>query len=154
MSRQFAAQNKDFNPRSPCGERPQKTPWIITGPEISIRAPHAGSDAFTTLLPAQRCYFNPRSPCGERPKNSVFPRPLRNFNPRSPCGERPQFAYRLQPQPYFNPRSPCGERPLHFVASLYYRQNIVFSKTVAANSAGKSRKTAVKNVIAWCEPLS
>ena len=44
----------------------------------------------------------------------------------------------------FNPRSPCGERPLHFVASLYYQQNIVVSKTVAANSSGKSRKTAAK----------
>ena len=83
---------------------------LLSTTEISIRAPHAGSD--------------------------------------QPIGA-PGIT-----RAYFNPRSPCGERPLHFVASLYYRQNIVFSKTVAANSAGKSRKTAVKNVIAWCEPLS
>ena len=55
----------DFNPRSPCGERPPwKMPWHNPG------------------------NFNPRSPCGERPASTPSsPRPW-HFNPRSPCGER------------------------------------------------------------------
>ena len=57
----------NFNPRSPCGERPRP----------SGRLHRQGN-------------FNPRSPCGERP----VPVPsalsgLPDFNPRSPCGERP-----------------------------------------------------------------
>ena len=99
---------------------------------ISTRAPLAGSDAGGKALVAA----------------------LGDFNPRSPCGERRQHTNITMPWCNFNPRSPCGERPLHFVALLYYRRSIVFSKTVAKNSADKSRKTAAKNASAWCEPLS
>ena len=58
---------RDFNPRSPCGERL---------PATNFRG-------------GIRFYFNPRSPCGER---LPFVFPIHNFlyfNPRSPCGERP-----------------------------------------------------------------
>ena len=41
--RLYAARQCDFNPRSPCGERPSTRPW-----------------------PPRPGYFNPRSPCGER----------------------------------------------------------------------------------------
>ena len=77
----------NFNPRSPCGERPV---WSDVRPArgISIHAPLAGSDAkaydpvpsrssFQSTLPLlgatgglrrlpANLYFNPRSPCGER----------------------------------------------------------------------------------------
>ena len=57
---------RNFNPRSPCGERPN--------------------------VPAdrkRRSDFNPRSPCGERPPPyNCWPCRSRHFNPRSPCGER------------------------------------------------------------------
>ena len=36
--------NFDFNPRSPCGERPGGVPAGVASWEISIHAPHAGSD--------------------------------------------------------------------------------------------------------------
>ncbi len=77
-----------FNPRSPCGERPEGRPTAaervrisIPAPlagsdlhpvvgrvtvRISIPAPLAGSDPRTLRGPWQPCYFNPRSPCGER----------------------------------------------------------------------------------------
>ena len=124
----------DFNPRSPCGERPA---W--------------------TSARRTRTDFNPRSPCGER-RGSVMPDwkkikfqstlPVwgathflnythgmgRYFNPRSPCGERLCFQFRDHNTRQFqstlpvwgatthvdlsrgvlinfNPRSPCGERP-------------------------------------------
>ena len=61
------SQEKDFYPRSPCGERP-----------------------FFYSLTACRQYFYPRSPCGERRAPTAQPvHPHSHFYPRSPCGERP-----------------------------------------------------------------
>ena len=103
-------QTADFNPRSPCGERP-----------AARGADHKWPD------------FNPRSPCGERPTAALFGyspavfqstlpmrgatnalwrafRFTRYFNPRSPCGERLWYNKDKQKELYFNPRSPCGER--------------------------------------------
>ena len=57
--------------------------------QISIHAPHAGSDDRFIISLKVNCYFNPRSPCGERPYGMyVSGKNQRNFNPRSPCGER------------------------------------------------------------------
>ena len=59
--------NRNFNPRSPCGERPSTLP----------------------VLSSQCGNFNPRSPCGERPGKILTSLFLSwYFNPRSPCGER------------------------------------------------------------------
>ena len=56
----------DFNPRSPCGERPEESKRIA----------------------CSHPYFNPRSPCGERLAISIRDNVKHDFNPRSPCGER------------------------------------------------------------------
>ena len=59
---------RNFNPRSPCGERP-----IVSG-------------IYVTSLN----HFNPRSPCGERRAGcETCSRRDHDFNPRSPCGARP-----------------------------------------------------------------
>ena len=80
---------RDFNPRSPCGERQpfhhlfistqefQSTlpVWGATAapflrhhkPAISIHAPRVGSDRTARWFFFAVQYFNPRSPCGERP---------------------------------------------------------------------------------------
>ena len=105
------SQEKDFYPRSPCGERP-----------------------FFYSLTACRQYFYPRSPCGERRAPTAQPvHPHSHFYPRSPCGERLDvnnpvaaltsisihallaesdcYSLRHSAQGrYFYPRSPCGER--------------------------------------------
>ena len=129
----------NFNPRSPCGERPSSTGNPAPTVAISIHAPRVGSDrCYVRHFPLSVHYFNPRSPCGER-----------HFNPRSPCGERrfqstlpvwgatitssiwfspaqlisihaPRVGsdvtvhLRVGALRYFNPRSPCGERPRAF----------------------------------------
>ena len=58
-------QPRDFYPRSPCGERQQKTDNAEGLP-----------------------YFYPRSPCGERRRRGANRWRAQNFYPRSPCGER------------------------------------------------------------------
>ena len=122
----------NFNPRSPCGERPLPARFIC--PSFD---------------------FNPRSPCGERLRWRQHSDVAIDFNPRSPCGERllvvsktvfawifqstlpvrgatgvgghgehagdisihapragsdPTPGARTNPCWDFNPRSPCGER--------------------------------------------
>ena len=63
---QTAKANRNFYPRSPCGERPPLTMWSTT---------------ITTN-------FYPRSPCGERLDRAPPLTSRTNFYPRSPCGER------------------------------------------------------------------
>ena len=134
----------DFNPRSPCGERhPKLIRYLHIPAYFNPRSP-CGERRRASRGAWRSPDFNPRSPCGERPNGERKARPCGNFNPRSPCGERRSPSRSGRRTADFNPRSPCGERPLYFVASLYYQQNIVVSKTVAANSSGKSRKTAAE----------
>ena len=58
--------SKNFNPRSPCGERPVVKWGYSLREGISIHAPRVGSDYAWQWCHAGRENFNPRSPCGER----------------------------------------------------------------------------------------
>ena len=80
--------NKDFNPRSPYGER------------------------LPPAVRSRRCIanFNPRSPYGERLQCGRMVAFTKHFNPRSPYGERHGIRDSQQMGSYFNPRSPYGER--------------------------------------------
>ena len=102
----------DFNPRSPCGERPVVVCLTLELVKISIHAPRVGSDGIQKKFVNMLANFNPRSPCGERQEPDVAAAPYLHFNPRSPCGERPICRpSSKRPGSDFNPRSPCGERP-------------------------------------------
>ena len=79
--------HRDFNPRSPHGER---------------RCVNA-----TSLLKGD---FNPRSPHGERLVHTTQVGVVEHFNPRSPHGERRLFDGIIRANTHFNPRSPHGER--------------------------------------------
>ncbi len=57
----------NFNPRSPCGERPVPPLLSALISTISIHAPRVGSDGAIHLRAEKFPNFNPRSPCGERP---------------------------------------------------------------------------------------
>ena len=106
---------RNFNPRSPCGERLYYEIFDYFCAYISIHAPRVGSDITDTSPTRITRNFNPRSPCGERlfdfsrisatirisihaPRVGsdfrLFPYicHYKNFNPRSPCGERPGFS--------------------------------------------------------------
>ena len=56
----------DFNPRSPCGERPAPSLGPLQRLLISIHALLAESDRCRSERMPLRSDFNPRSPCGER----------------------------------------------------------------------------------------
>ena len=124
---------RDFNPRSPHGERrllrlsnPQ---WDL----ISTHAPRTGSDtkadgvlsevkAFQPTLPARGATRKRNFDAKELLISTHAPRtgsdayqyryavPSDHFNPRSPHGERLGDFRACSVRPYFNPRSPHGER--------------------------------------------
>ena len=84
--------NRNFNPRTPCGVRPSHNELIHLVVQISIHAPRVGCDSHG-LVPMPRCSdFNPRTPCGVRLRGRNSPVLVRNFNPRTPCGVRPFIA--------------------------------------------------------------
>ena len=101
----------NFNPRSPCGERPNHHLRNHALSLFQSTLPVWGATTKACLSGTRLSYFNPRSPCGERLFSSSGCVRLCNFNPRSPCGER---LHRQGTRPItnqdFNPRSPCGER--------------------------------------------
>ena len=123
---------RDFNPRSPCGERPG-------------RRDHAAGPGD----------FNPRSPCGERlaflnPSNLSMrfqsTLPMRGATPKGPNRSRRKTISIHAPHAgsdsilkvtcqvifNFNPRSPCGER--HHYHDCY-RQKYKFQSTLPMRGA-------------------
>ena len=103
---------KNFNPRSPHGERRTRKPTEITRRRFQSTLPARGATSGRKCSSFSKNYFNPRSPHGERPDCGITPcNHFGHFNPRSPHGERRVmrvFAMRFS---HFNPRSPHGERP-------------------------------------------
>ena len=125
--------HRDFNPRSPCGERRLMQIYDTIGSEfqsalplrgatlglsrahgastISIRAPLAGSDMYAVAAPIIVLNFNPRSPCGERHLGTLLRQVRYTISIRAPlAGSDRNASLRSPSRQYFNPRSPCGER--------------------------------------------
>ena len=106
-----SASPSNFNPRAPCGARPDdaemrryiekfqstRPVWGATLPqplkafivEISIHAPRVGRDTSLPRRITSTRNFNPRAPCGAR-RHALRRRghARRDFNPRAPCGAR------------------------------------------------------------------
>ena len=127
---------RNFNPRSPDGERLSCVRDNAAYADISIHAPRMGSDSLIHSSSITPSYFNPRSPDGER-QGKQWQRRL-GSNHISIHAPR-MGSDRISPKPpntqdgfqstlpgwgatclrspvavcftYFNPRSPDGERP-------------------------------------------
>ena len=101
----------NFNPRAPCGARPQGYKAALCYGWISTHAPLAGRDQTAPQERSYSIYFNPRAPCGARRSRKARSSDSTHFNPRAPCGARP-FRRRdpARSALYFNPRAPCGAR--------------------------------------------
>jgi len=84
---------RDFNPRSPRGERQNGPDSGINIPGISIHAPRAGSDgalAVDVEILRDISIHAPRA--GSDQRAGLRQSDYRHFNPRSPRGERPSAA--------------------------------------------------------------
>ena len=82
----------NFNPRSPCGERPRRRPDTPSASAFQSTLPVRGATGVTfRLLEIHDISIHaPRA--GSDNEKQHDPHPLRHFNPRSPCGERPPAA--------------------------------------------------------------
>ena len=115
QTRAYENFERDFNPRSPCGERPGMVGNPVFVQKISIHAPRVGSDVYCRYPHKQTRGFQSTLPVwGATSRPSKMRRRPRHFNPRSPCGERHLCClyYNINHR-NFNPRSPCGERHPH-----------------------------------------
>ena len=111
ITRTAKSKSINFNPRSPCGERPMdelkklcgeagfqstlpmRGATIVPDPvctscSISIHAPHAGSDDVSSKTTYKEWLFQSTLPMRGATCCSCYLRHKRYFNPRSPCGER------------------------------------------------------------------
>ena len=128
--------NYQFDPRSPCGERPLAFRHRRQGLAISIHAPRAGSDPSLYLRASGIFLFQSTLPVrGATSKINLTNKPIcisihapragSDTSSADICALRFEFQstlpvrgatvsvfQRLITFRYFNPRSPCGERPL------------------------------------------
>ena len=80
---------RDFNPRSPRGERRTPRKSCRTPPAISIHAPLAGSDGQSRVIVPETMIFQSTLPSrGATAASAPDHEPIQDFNPRSPRGER------------------------------------------------------------------
>ena len=61
------AGKRDFNPRSPCGERLSRAEYPTQGAGFQSTLPVWGATQHPVYAGSAHQHFNPRSPCGERP---------------------------------------------------------------------------------------
>ena len=148
-------ENKNFNPRAPCGARQLSnaryipdntfqstrpvrgaTIWCCLMRElqvISIHAPRAGRDFLFSFVFSNLYDFNPRAPCGARlpifPGNTITP----IFQSTRPVrGATSLSSSRSSSLFYFNPRAPCGARH-----PCCYPFNIILFISIHAPRAGR-----------------
>ena len=100
----------DFNPRSPCGERLLSIAILHISKRFQPTLPVWGATRYQRAA-SQRLLFQPTLPVwGATIRHRLLLRLRSDFNPRSPCGERLMPTSTKWRVTYFNPRSPCGER--------------------------------------------
>ena len=125
-----------FNPRPPCGGRPQVFNRIAKPFRISIHVLRVEDDLLTKGITRSHGYFNPRPPCGGRlstpscdptwpefqSTSSVWRTTCPNYadngshqfqSTSSVWRTTSERATAVRLSRYFNPRPPCGGRLLH-----------------------------------------
>ena len=124
---------RDFNPRSPQGERLSRPKLTSNHRGISIHAPRRGSDLNAGMALAYLSQFQSTLPAGGATLRwSGRSLPISDFNPRSPQGERRITSYCHGIRENFNPRSPQGERPEALARKDF---NKLFQSTLPAGGA-------------------
>ena len=110
------SQEKDFYPRSPCGERRGSSSKSTRCLRISIHALLAESDAWcmSRKTPVQAAFLSTLSLRRATLPETAAVVPSRQFlSTLSLRRATPRTKSTRSRRPYFYPRSPCGERHLH-----------------------------------------
>ena len=159
----------NFNPRSPCGERPNPLDTAVLPCHFNPRSP-CGERLYQLLLFLLGVDFNPRSPCGERRGGNTWKRHGAGFQSTLPVwgataaaglsqrklaisihaprvGSDDLHAVVLHHQLNFNPRSPCGERlipPFKVYIYCSFQSTLpVWGATILGTSSGEIRAISI-----------
>ena len=128
-----ASKPSNFNPRSPCGERPLPGPARDAPRRFQSTLPMRGATSPCRPAPPSRPYFNPRSPCGERPARVFLLAESASISIHAPHAGSDQTGKGcLGSRSNFNPRSPCGERLSEAIASAV---SCIFQSTLPMRGA-------------------
>ena len=101
----------NFNPHSPCGERPAR----VVSSDVSS-------------------YFNPHSPCGERRRHAHFlAENVEYFNPHSPCGERPYANPQQMVLLIISIHTPLAGSDHHLQAGIHFARDISIHTPLAGS---------------------
>ena len=116
----MAGYRRNFNPRSPHGERRPCRTTTFPFEEISIHAPRTGSDHVNAFI-ARAGLISIHAPrTGSDSRRSREPEGYQNFNPRSPHGERPAEAEKKDQKNLISihaPRTGSDETQAHINAA-------------------------------------
>ena len=100
----------DFNPHSPCGERPTTIPSNTPSPTISIHTPLAGSDVVKYCYRWQSKFQSTLPLRGATLCGMPIDYAAEKFQSTLPLRGATWLASPARPESNFNPHSPCGER--------------------------------------------
>ena len=135
---------RDFNPRSPHGERLSCAAFAVASSPFQSTLPARGATFLQLQYRRAPLYFNPRSPHGERHPNASRSQIMPNFNPRSPHGERQ--AYRESPGFRHLFQSTLPARGATAFARVSCKDSAQFQSTLPARGATKPRVKALRFV--------
>ena len=130
----MAHEYKNFNPRSPWGERHCQSKRAAMAAKFQSTLPVGGATFAPAGRQRHRADFNPRSPWGERRQRGRpgFEYQLRFQSTLPVGGATATVTRRLSATPYFNPRSPWGERHQRESDTI---RNLLFQSTLPVGGA-------------------
>ena len=91
----------NFNPHSPCGERPDRLrTGSCCGSRFQSTLPLRGATGVNPCLPVSRYNFNPHSPCGERLGNPTLPTTVAIISIHTPLAGSDRPVWRVAGGPF------------------------------------------------------
>ena len=110
-SRRVAGEEKNFNPRAPCGARPAQRGHMRRAEAISTHAPLAGRDTSIIYHPHPKCHISTHAPLAGRDDSTVAACNYAGISTHAPlAGRDPDRRVVRCVDGNFNPRAPCGAR--------------------------------------------
>ena len=139
-----AAPPVDFNPRSPHGERLRRRRHASLRRSISIHAPRTGSDAVQASLRGKRLISIHAPRTGSDCPQRRFPRslPISIHAPRTGSDPNPRICQKLRED--FNPRSPHGERRLWRMTTIFLLQISIHAPRTGSDRGSALRRRTLR----------
>ena len=150
--------NRDFNPRSPCGERQEFSRFVGMVIQFQSTLPVRGATRTAFMLQTVYAYFNPRSPCGERHTILINGGNIPTFQSTLPVRGATSEPISAAPKAiHFNPRSPCGERQhkCTFFKCVFMKKNLEFviCSSLYVISCRRQQRLSTSSYKYPCEPI-